>query len=284
MQSSTIFAASRLWRGDDRRKPTPELSPEELPDGQAGRYRFKIKAAECKERRGLINRLLINRYAWRGYQQVNLPTDPSVHRFTLTALQDDVVIGTVTVGFDGSERLGAEAEFGTEIGALRKQGLKLCEFTRLAIDPHEGSKRVLVALFHVAYIVAHRLRGQDTMLMEVNPRHQRYYERMLDCQVMGEQRMNRSVSAPAVLMGAPFSLIRERIALLGGQPTLAAAERSLYPFFFSPKQEATIMTQMQDRQHLVTRRITDTWHPENNPFDFSSIDLLADPDLPAPAL
>lgn len=248
-----------------------------MPDGQAGPHRFKIKAAECHERRGLINRLLTSRYAWRGYQQVNLPTDPSVHRFTLTALQDDIVIGTITVGFDGSERLGAETEFGAEIGALRQQGLKLCEFTRLAIDPHEGSKRVLVALFHVAYIVAHRLRGQDTLLMEVNPRHQRYYERMLDCQVMADQRMNRSVNAPAVLMGAPFSLIRERIELLGGQPSLAAAERSLYPFFFSPDEEASIMTHMEARQRLMTRRVTDTWKSENNPLDFSAVDLLADP-------
>ena len=58
MQTSTIFAASQLWRGAERRTLTPDLNPELLPDGQAGPFSFKIKAAECHERRGLINRLL----------------------------------------------------------------------------------------------------------------------------------------------------------------------------------------------------------------------------------
>lgn len=47
------------------------------------------------------------------------------------------------------------------------------------------------------------------MLMDVNPRHeryhqryhQRYHERMPGCQVLGDQRINKSVNAPAVLMG-----------------------------------------------------------------------------------
>lgn len=277
MQNSTIFAASQLWRGAERRALTSDLNPDLLPDGQSGPCRFKIKAAECHERRGLINRLLSSRYAWRGYHEVHLPTDPSVQRFTLTALQDGAVIGTITVGFDGAERLGAEAAFSDEIQAMRRDGFKLCEFTRLAIDPSAGSKRVLAALFHVAYIVAHRLRGNDTLLMEVNPRHQRYYERMLGCQVMGDERINKSVNAPAVLMGTAFSLIRQRIGRFGGQPELAAQERSLYPFAFSAAQEQTIMANMQARQRLVARRLTDTGHADGDPFDFKSVDLLADP-------
>ena len=277
LQTSTIFAASQLWRGAERRTLSSDLNPDLLPDGQAGPFSFKIKAAECQERRGLINRLLSSRYAWRGYHEVHLPTDPSVQRFTLTALQDGAVIGTITVGFDGTERLGAEAAFSDEIQALRRDGFKLCEFTRLAIDPSAGSKRVLAALFHVAYIVAHRLRGNDTLLMEVNPRHQRYYERMLGCQVMGDERINKSVNAPAVLMGTAFSLIRQRISRFGGQPELAVQERSLYPFAFSAAQEQTIMANMQARQRLVARRLTDTGHADNDPFDFKSVDLLADP-------
>jgi hypothetical protein len=283
LQTSTIFPPSPVWRGAERRTLTPDLNPELLPDGQAGPVNFKVKAAVCQERRGLINRLLNHRYAWRGYQEVQLPSDPSVHRFTLSALQVDTVIGTITVGFDGAERLSAETAFGDEIQALRRDGFKLCEFTRLAIDPSAGSKRVLAALFHVAYIVAHRMRGHDTLLMEVNPRHQRYYERMLGCQVMGDERINTSVNAPAVLMGTAFSLIRQRIARFGGQPALAAQERSLYPFAFSASQEQAIMDTMLARQRLAARRITDTGHPDGNPFDFTSVDLLADPGRPAPA-
>ena len=58
-----------------------------------------------------------------------------------------------------------------------------------------GRQRVLAALFHVAYIVAHRIRGYDTLVMEVNPRHVRYYERMLGARAIGEPRW-LSVAAP----------------------------------------------------------------------------------------
>ena len=43
---------------------------------------------------------------------------------------------------------------------------------------------MIAALFHVAYIIAHRLRGFDALVMEVNPRHVRYYERMLGARVL----------------------------------------------------------------------------------------------------
>ena len=149
-----------------------------LPDGAAGPRRFKIKAADSEERRGMVNGLLKSRYGWRGYRDVTLPTDSAVHKFTLSAVEDEAIIGTITVSFDGPKRLSADDAFGPEVTLLRSQGRRICEFTKLAVDPTVGTKRVLAALFHVAYIVAHRIRGFDTLLIEVNPRHVRYYERM----------------------------------------------------------------------------------------------------------
>ena len=71
------------------------------------------------------------------------------------------------------------------------------------------------------------------MLIEVNPRHVRYYERMLGFKVIGSERLNRSVRAPAVLLMADFSYIMAQVGEFGGQPERAATERSLYPFVFS---------------------------------------------------
>ena len=275
MRSSTIYAASVLWRGQTGgmliRDPRIDL----LPDGSTGQRRFKIKAAESDERRGMVNSLLKNRYGWRGYQEVTLPTDQSVHKFTLSAVEEEAIIGTITVSCDGPKRLSADDAFAAEVEALRAQGRRLCEFTKLAVDPTVGTKRVLAALFHVAYIVAHRIRGYDMLLIEVNPRHVRYYERMLGFTIKSEERMNRSVNAAAVLLSIEFSEVMKQIGVFGGQPELMSTERSLYPGFFSLKEEASILSRMQAKQRLLDRRLTDTGHPSTMaPGDFGNTDLV----------
>ena len=157
---------------------------------------------------------------------------------------------------------------------LRTAGRKVCEFTKLAIDPVVGTKRVLATLFHVAYIVAHRIRGFDMLVMEVNPRHVRYYERMLGFTVISEERLNKQVNAPAVLLSVEFSHILQQIGRFGGQPELMSTERSLYPGFFSLREEAAILSRMQAKQRLADRRLTDTGHPDGPQTDPGATDMV----------
>ncbi|MDE2396881.1 MAG: long-chain N-acyl amino acid synthase [Burkholderiales bacterium] len=209
---------------------------------------FRIRSADSYVQRQAANELLQDRYAWRGYHAVSLPADQTSNRITLSAFDDATTIGTITVALDGPEGLSAEDAFPAEIGALRREGLRVCEFTKLAIDPDTGSKRVLAALFHVAYMVAHKIRGYDVLVMEVNPRHVRYYQRMLGARVIGEQRLNRFVNAPAVLLSMPFDYVAEQIAEFGGRDDLAAEERSLYPFGFSQREEQGILGRLMAAQ------------------------------------
>lgn len=248
MPDSTLIAASLLSRRKTANVLVQDPRIDLLPDGAPGPRRFKIKAADTASRRSLATRLLENRYLWRGYQQVALPTDQSVYRFSLAAIEHDTIIGTITVSMDGPNKLSADDAFSGELDPLRAEGRRICEFGKLAIDPITGSKRVLAALFHVAYIVAHRIRGFDTLVIEVNPRHVKYYERMLGLKQLGAERTNRAVRAPAVLLSTPFSHIMSQIGQFGGRPEAAAEERSLYPFAFSIAEEASIMTRLQAAQ------------------------------------
>lgn len=269
LKSSTIIAASLMWRRKSGSMLVESPRIDLLPDGAPGPRRFKIKVADQKERRGLVDSLLKSRYGWRGYQAVGLPTDPTVTKFTLAAMEEGSSIGTITVSFDSPQKLSCDDAFGPEVDAMRREGRKLCEFTKLAVDPTTATKRVLASLFHVAYIVAHRIRGYDTLLIEVNPRHVRYYERMLGFRVIGSERLNRSVRAPAVLLTADFSYILEQVGRFGGHPELAAEERSLYPFVFSLTEEASIMARMQsvqaqrERQSAAPGAEPDEPHPED---------------------
>ena len=250
-----------------------------LPDGTSGPRRFKIKTVENDERRRLVESLLKSRYSWRGYKAVRLPTDQSVTKFTLAAVEDEATIGSITVSFDSAAGLSVDEAFRPEVDALRHQGRRICEFVRLAVDPTVGTKRVLAALFHVAYIVAHRIRGYDTLLIEVNPRHVRYYERMLGFRALAGERMNESVDAPAVLLGVDFSYVMRQIGEFGGQPERMATERSLYPASFSLTEEAGILSRMRAKQALLQRKLDEAIEAERvtsrpPPTDFQQSDLL----------
>ncbi|MBZ8140402.1 long-chain N-acyl amino acid synthase [Rubrivivax gelatinosus] len=218
------------------------------PAAETSERVFRIRSADSYVCRQRADSLLRERYAWRGYHAVSLPSDQTTNRITLSATENDDTIGTITVALDSAEGLSAEDAFPAEMEGLRASNLRVCEFTKLAIDPISGSKRVLAALFHVAYIVAHRIRGYDALVMEVNPRHVRYYERMLGARIVGEERLNRFVNAPAVLLTIDFDYIRQQIEAFGGRADLDADERSLYPYAFSSREEQGILARLMNAQ------------------------------------
>ena len=173
---------------------------------------FKIRAARTPGQRRSASTLINLRYAWRGYSTKPLPHDPAPGRITLVAAEQDETIGTMTVGFDGTDGLMVEELFPSEVHSLRAGGHRVCEFTKLAIDGAAQSKRVLATLFHVAYLYAYRVMGFDCLLIEVNPRHVNYYSRILGFTVLASSRMNLRVNAPAVLMCLDFAHTEEQIA------------------------------------------------------------------------
>jgi hypothetical protein len=255
MHTNTIIAAPLEGRHGIAPMLVEQPRIDLLPDGNRLPRQFKIRAADSYVRRASANNLIRHRYAWRGYHVVSLPEDQTANRITLTASEEEQTIGTITIGLDCADGLACEDIFGDKIGGLRADGQRICEFTKLAIDPLAGTKRVLAALFHVAYIVAHRLRGYDTLVMEVNPRHVRYYERMLGARVLCEERLNRSVNAQAVLLVIDFDYIRQQIGEFAGQPERSNNERSLYPFAFSLAEEAGIIGRMMKAQRPASMSV-----------------------------
>jgi hypothetical protein len=211
----------------------------------ATRQGFEIEPVHTPVRRHSANQLLKERYAWRGYHSVALPDGLSGSHFSLSATRDGKTIGTMTVGFENPYTLSCEDAFAHEVHAFRVSGRRLCEFTRLAVESGTGTQAVLAALFHVAYIVAHRLRGMDTLLMEVNPRHVRYYERMLGAHVAGSVRTNTKVNAPAVLLSIEFAYVKAQIERCAWRAEVAQNERSLYALAFTEQEEDGIVARLK---------------------------------------
>ena len=227
--------------------PAQDTEPGDLEGGVSHRL-FRIRTADTAGHRSSASLLIDRMYATRGYRTSGLPGHETPEQITLVASDDTETIGTITIGFDFGAGLLADDLFAEEIDGLRAQGRRVCEFTKLALDSAVRSKRVLASLFHMAFIHAHRLTGMHNVVIEVNPRHVKYYERMLGFKVLSPQRLNRRVNAPAVLLCLDFDHAHDCIERFGGTPECALVERSLYPYFFSTDEEAGIIGRLRRRE------------------------------------
>ncbi len=118
---------------------------------------------------------------------------------TLAARQYDELAATLTLNCDSPEGLLADALHAAELARLRP-GRIVCEVSRLAVDPDFSSRDLLIALFQAAFKYARNVFAASDAVIEVNPRHARYYQRLLGFQQIGRQRQCRRLDAPVVLL------------------------------------------------------------------------------------
>ena len=200
---------------------------------------FKVRLANNEARRESASYLIERRYAWRGYAVDGDPA-PAPNRITIAAHDSDAIVATVTIGLDSSEGLFIDGLYSEEANQLRSEGRRIAEFTKLAVDNNAHSKPLLAALFHIAYICARRINRCTDLLIEVNPRHVAFYRRMLGFEPFGDLRTDARVGAPAMLLRMCLERGQREIERLGGRIDLAGQVRSLYPYFFSAKEEQMI--------------------------------------------
>lgn len=212
-----------------------------------------IRLTDTAEGRNSASMLVKRMYARRGYAGTRHFLDEH-NRVTLTATDAGEVVGTVTIGIDSELGLMADELFKDILDEHRARGARLCECTKLAFDLSEQSRVPLANVFHLALIYARDLYDCTDVVIEINPRHLRFYERMLGFKQQGELKINPRVNAPAYLMHLSLDYVTEQIAKFGGTFDTAAGstERSLYPCFFSPREERGIikrLLRMDEQNH-----------------------------------
>ncbi|WP_229440815.1 GNAT family N-acetyltransferase [Massilia sp. BSC265] len=201
---------------------------------------FGIRAADNDNGRSQASLLINKMYAWRGYAGTHRLEEDNPNRISLSASDRGEVVGTVTLGIDSPVGLLADEIFKDQLDHFRDMGGKLCEITKLAFDPRVRSKEALAALFHILFIYGRRIHHCTDVFIEVNPRHRRFYETMLGFSCLGEMRTNPRVNAPAWLLWNNLDKVQEQIERFGGTSSHPGNERSLFPFFFSQKEEEGI--------------------------------------------
>src|SRR5438876_3442207 len=210
---------------------------------EAARKLFKIRYAGTDGHLRSASFLVQRRYSWRGYN-IAFPSAMQANRITLSAYDRDDVVATISIGLDSRSGLFVDALFSEELKSMRGPNRRVCEFTRLAIDEALRSKPVIAALFHSAYIYARRIRSCTDLVVEVNPRHVKFYERMLGFRAVGPARVDPRVQALAILLHLDLGHAEAQIAKFGGMAKHTDRIRSLYPFFFSPHEEGGIESRL----------------------------------------
>ncbi len=206
---------------------------------------FRIRLANTEERRDSANILINKMYSWRGYGSAGI-NENNPNRITLIASgADSEVIGTLTVGLDSTMGLFADEMYHEELEALRRQGCKICEYNKLAVDPKIKSKRILSSLFHIAYLYPYGVFGHTDGVLEVNPRHVKFYERMLGFTQIGPERICPRVHAPGVLLRTNFAYMAEQVEKYGGLMDKADGVKSIYPYFFTKTDETGILGRLR---------------------------------------
>ena len=206
---------------------------------------FRIRLANTEERRESANILINKMYSWRGYDNAGI-NESNPNRITIIASgADDEVIGTISIGLDSPAGLFADEMYNAELEVLRKQGRRICEFNKLAIDTKIKSKRILSSLLHVAYLYPHGIFGHTDGVLEVNPRHVKFYERMMGFTQIGPERICPRVHAPGVLLRTDFAYVDEQVEKYGGLMEKADGEKSLYPYFFNKTDQAGILGRLK---------------------------------------
>lgn len=220
----------------------PRESSEEV-----SRDTFKIRLAHDASRTAEARFLVEKQYVKKGYMpaqgrvQGRSTKQTCPESVTLATYRDDEMMGTLTVGSDVGNGLLVDELYKAEVDKLRQEGRQVCEFTKLAIDNKRTSKRLLAGLFHVGLFYAERVMGCTDFIIEVNPSHVGFYQRLLGFEVIGEERLCLRVHAPAVLLRLEATNFREMVNRYAGRPELAKQERTLYPYFLPLEEEVKIL-------------------------------------------
>jgi len=221
-----------------------EVTGEALNSVQVEQKKFKVRLTRDSEHAHSANLLIRKMYSWRGYETHASTVKHAPNNICLSVFSAEQAIGTLTLGIDSPEGLSASALYPCEIEQLRAQGRVLCEITKLAVDQSITSRTVLASLFHIAYIHAHHLNGCTDILIEVNPRHAPFYQRSLGFRQVGDERQCPRVNAPAVLLRLETDYVEIQLRKFGGMMEKAKYETSLYPYSFSPSDEAGIIQRL----------------------------------------
>ncbi|MBL4869264.1 MAG: GNAT family N-acetyltransferase [Pseudomonadales bacterium] len=131
----------------------------------------------------------------------------------LVETKEGKAVGTVTLNFEAGDGLPCDQIFNEELFSLRKMNRRLAEITRLAIAPeYRTSKTILLRMFHFIFIHAFHNMKQTDFLVEVHPRHLKFYTKLFCFQQIGEAKPCERVNgSPGILLSTSLKYLSNQV-------------------------------------------------------------------------
>ena len=223
---------------------------EQQTSGASDNEPFKVRYVNSLERQNSAHELVEKLYQKQGYKTTaTAEQSPEHYRQRIGLLiydHSDAVVATVTLGVSDHATLYADELYRQELDALRAQGVRLVELTKLAIDRHRGnSKRLLATLLNMAYMHC-RLLGGTHAVIEATPKHAEFYETSMGFGRAGPPRLCPRVNTMGVLLVIDLNDMQAQIDLYGGAANASAdgAAKSFYRYFLSASDQAQLMARL----------------------------------------
>lgn len=169
---------------------------------------YTVSIANSKNTRQMAYQLAYEVYLAKGYIPKNSckmlisNSDFIADTCTININDGTEIVASVTLNFQGKTNLPCQELYSEEIAPLINQNAKLVEITRLVIkEDHRHSNYLLAQLFQATFIYAYQIKNVSELVIEVNPRHVAFYQRLLGFSVLGgEKECERVNNAPAFLL------------------------------------------------------------------------------------
>jgi hypothetical protein len=94
---------------------------------------------------------------------------------------------------------------------MRRQGHRLGELVRLAVEEGADWRAALDALVQSAYLITRVVHALTDVVIEVNPRHVRFYQRVFGFAAAAAERFCERVGAPSVLLRLDLERFGQRL-------------------------------------------------------------------------
>jgi hypothetical protein len=197
------------------RTAAPAVSVPSISSRAGWRTSIAVRADHMTAADDLVSR----RYAWRGYRMAPSKAACASReaqgspRVVLLAQHGGHLMGTLTVRPDSPQGLFAEQSYFDEIHAMRRDGHRLGELVKLAVEEGADWKAALDALVQSAYLITRVVNSLTDVVIEVNPRHVRFYQRVFGFAVAASERFCERVRAPSVLLRLDLEQFGRRLQL-----------------------------------------------------------------------
>lgn len=228
---------------------------------QANTSEFTIKIANSMEEREGVFRLAYQTYLDKGYTEENankiLIQNYDFNPETVILIvkdKENKIAGSVTLVFKKNQTLPCETIFSDEVNSLELTDKKLVEISRLVIDSnYRNSKEIILLLFNYLSIYSLHNKSYTHLVIQVNPRHESYYEKLLCFKKIGQEKKCPIVQgAPAVLLVLPLAVQQRETIRFSEAKNIEKKERSLYQSFLKIEQEKLVAYYLESQYKPMT--------------------------------